>query len=202
MEEDDALPDSVFIEDTAVLTDKVAIVTRPFPESRIGETDAVSDVLQNLFSHVEYIEEPGTLEGGDVLQIGNRFFIGISERTNKEGANQLIGILESFGYRGFKVPLRQLLHLKTGVSYLGEDTILIGKELIQEKRFNPYKKIRVEGSESYAANCIRVNDYILVPKGYPNTFQTLTEAGFNLKEVDMSEFRKLDGGLSCLSLRF
>ncbi len=202
MEADEQYPDSVFIEDTAIVTGKFAIITRPYPLSRQTETDSVSRVLFDLFEEIEQIKAPGTLEGGDVLQIDNKFFIGISGRTNKNGAEQLVEIVGKFGYQGFKIPMQNLLHLKTGVSYLGNNTILVGKELVGENLFKPYESIIVDDEESYAANCIRVNDFVVFPRGYPKTLQKLTNAGFTTKELEMSEFRKLDGGLSCLSLRF
>jgi dimethylargininase len=158
--------------------------------------------LEGLFDQIEQIKAPGTLEGGDVLQIGKKFFIGISERTNDNGAEQLINIVGKFGCEGFKVPMRNLLHLKTGVSYLGNDTILIDKELAMIDLFKTYHSIIVDDEETYSANCIRVNDFVVFPKGYPKTLKKLINAGFAVKDLEMSEFRKLDGGLSCLSLRF
>lgn len=202
LDADERFPDSVFIEDTAIVTDKVAIISRPAPPTRQKETEDVANILVELFPYLETIEEPGTLEGGDVLRIGDTFYVGVSERTNRAGADQLIGILESYGYLASKVSMRHLLHLKTGVSYVGDHTIVVCKALSKEKRFKPYSKIIVSDEELYAANCIRVNDSVLVSSGFPETSKQLSERGFTVRVLDMSEFRKVDGGLSCLSLRF
>ncbi|MCG8337076.1 MAG: arginine deiminase family protein [Proteobacteria bacterium] len=202
LDADEDHPDSVFVEDTAIVTDQLAVITRPAPESRQSEIISMGKTIDKMFKDVRKIEAPGTLEGGDVMRIGSRFYIGLSGRTNKEGAQQLIINLEDYGYEACTVKMDELLHLKTGVSTLGDKTILVDPELASEEQFKPYQHIKVESAESYAANCIRVNDFILFAQGYPITKQKLVEAGFKLIELDMSEFRKLDGGLSCLSLRF
>ncbi len=202
LEADEDHPDSVFVEDTAVVTDRMAVITRPSPKSRQSEVISMGKTINGLFQEIRTIEAPGTLEGGDVMRIGRQFYIGLSERTNKEGARQLVSHLQEFGYAGNTVEMEELLHLKTGVSTLGNNSILIDRRLANSEHFKPYQRIQVDSEESYAANCVRVNKYLLFAKGYPKSKQKLVDAGFNLIELDMSEFRKLDGGLSCLSLRF
>ncbi|OIK08915.1 N(G),N(G)-dimethylarginine dimethylaminohydrolase [Bacillus sp. MUM 116] len=195
-------PDSTFVEDTAVLTPDFAVVTNPGAETRNGEIIEMEPALKNFYEKFYRIEAPGTLDGGDILQIEDHFYIGISARTNHEGAKQLKQILESENYKATIVELEKFFHLKTGVNYIGEETILVAGEFIDHADFNSYKKIIVPPEEEYAANCIRVNDYIIVPAGFPQTKKNLEDAGYKTLEVDTTEFRKLDGGLSCLSLRF
>ena len=202
LKEDENLPDSVFIEDTAVLTKDFAIITNPEPDSRRGEIKQVETLIREIYKNVHTIESPGTIEGGDVMQIDDHLYVGLSERTNEPGADQFADILATYGYTGIKVPMGELLHLKTGVTYLEENTIVVTDELLTEPIFAKLKKIRIEPDEAYAANCIRVNDFVLVPNGYPKAKKAIEQAGFQVKTLDMTEFRKLDGGLSCLSLRF
>ncbi len=203
MSADEDYPDSVFIEDVALLTPKGAVITRPGATSRRGETEGIRDVLREFYDETVEIQSPGTLEAGDVMMAGDRFFIGVSGRTNSEGAEQLQAILYEFGYSTTLVDLENLLHLKTGVSYLEDNTMLVAPELMKTELFDDYRIIAVPLEERYAANCIWVNGTIIVPEGYPVTLNKLEEAGFDrIVTVDTSEFRKLDGGLSCLSLRF
>lgn len=195
-------PDSTFVEDTAVLTPEFAVITLPGIDSRADEIIEMEPTIKQYYDTIYYIKSPGTLDGGDVLQIEDHFYIGLSSRTNEEGAKQLISILEKGGYKGSIVTLKELFHLKTGISYIGNNTVVVTGELIDHPDFASFDKIIVPQEEEYAANCIRVNDYVIIPKGYPQTAQAIKDAGYNIIEVDTSEFRKHDGGLSCLSLRF
>nr|WP_263323603.1 arginine deiminase family protein [Neobacillus sp. Marseille-Q6967] len=195
-------PDSTFVEDTAVLTPKFAVISNPGALSRNGEIRDMEPVIKSFYETIHYIKAPGTLDGGDILQIEDHFYIGISARTNREGAEQLKQILESEGFKATIVQLEKFFHLKTGITYLGNQTIVAAGEFIDHPDFNHYEKIIVPPEEEYAANCIRVNDYVIMPAGYPITKQKINEAGYQTIELEMSEFRKLDGGLSCLSLRF
>ncbi|WP_066255470.1 dimethylarginine dimethylaminohydrolase family protein [Neobacillus drentensis] len=195
-------PDSTFVEDTAVLTSNFAVVTNPGAETRNGEIIEMEPVLKKFYNEIYSVEAPGTLDGGDILQIEDHFYIGISARTNYVGATQLKQILESENYKATIVELKEFFHLKTGITYLGEGTIVVAGEFVDHPLFNSYKKIVVPQEEEYAANCIRVNDYVIVPAGFPQTKQKIEDAGYKTLEVDTTEFRKLDGGLSCLSLRF
>jgi len=202
LEADEQFPDSVFVEDTAVLTEKCAIITNPGVFSRKGEEKSIKNILKKIFSNVESIKPPGNLEGGDVMEVDNHFYIGISGRTNPEGARQLINILGKYGYSASQVLLANILHLKTGLSYLENNNLLITGELKNQSTFNKFNKIVVDESESYATNSIWVNETVLVPDGHKKTAETIKNAGYRVIEVDVSEFQKLDGGLSCLSLRF
>lgn len=202
LESNDEFPDSTFVEDTAVLTPGFAVISNPGAASRNGEVRDLEPAIKSFYEKIYYIKAPGTLDGGDILQIEDHFYIGISARTNQEGAQQLKEILESENYKATIVPLKKFFHLKTGIAYLGNQTIVVAGEFIDHPDFHSYKKIIVPPEEEYAANCIRVNDYVIIPAGYPQTKQRIEEAGYQTLELDTSEFRKLDGGLSCLSLRF
>ncbi|WP_077213123.1 dimethylarginine dimethylaminohydrolase family protein [Bacillus dakarensis] len=198
----ETFPDSTFVEDTAVLTPNFAVVTNPGAASRNREIEEMEPVLKDFYNKLYYIKAPGTLEGGDILQIEDQFYIGVSTRTNEEGARQLKKILEAEGYKATIVPLKKFFHLKTGISYIGNNTILAAGEFIDHPDFAQYDKITISDEEEYAANCIRVNDYVIIPKGFDESVRKIQEAGFETIELEMSEFQKQDGGLSCLSLRF
>jgi dimethylargininase len=201
LDADEQHPDSVFIEDTAVLTARCAILARPGVDSRRGEVHGVEEVLSGRYENVERIIAPGTLDGGDVLQVGDHFYIGFTSRTSPEGARQLSEILEGYGYGSSHVESREYLHLKSGVSYLGDNVLVVAGKLATNGEFERFDKIVVEPHEEYSANCIRVNDYVLVPAGFERTKAQIVARGYELFELEMSEFRKVDGGLSCLSLR-
>jgi len=198
-------PDSTFVEDTAVLTARCAVLTRPGAQSREGEVAAIRPVLRSFFPVTMEIETPGTVDGGDICEAEDHFFLGLSLRTNEEGARQLAAHLAGVGYPSTVVDVRgmsSILHLKSGVSFIGNNTLVVMEEMAGWEAFAGYELIRVVSEESYAANCVRVNDRVLVAAGYPRLTAELTARGFNPLELDMSEFRKMDGGLSCLSLRF
>jgi dimethylargininase len=199
---DEAYPDSVFIEDTAVLCDKAAVVTRPGAASRSGEEMSVAQALRSFYPRLEAIRAPGTLEGGDVFRAGDRFYIGISARTNMEGARQLGMILKQHGFDSVSVPLRDVLHLKTGVAYLENNRLLACGEFLDHPLLSAFEIVPVPAAEAYAANSVWINGRVLVPAGFPGTVRRIAGLGYEAVAVDVSEFRKLDGGLSCLSLRF
>jgi dimethylargininase len=194
-------PDSVFVEDTALITPHCAVITRPGSESRRDETRSISSELALQYQNIEYIRDPGTVDAGDIMMVGRHFYIGISERTNTQGACQMITILEEYGLTATKVKIQNILHLKSSVSYLENNSLLLGPELLNESQFQNFNRIEVDPEERYAANCIWVNDIVLVPAGFPKTLRKLELEGFKTIEVDVTEFQKLDGGLSCLSLR-
>ena len=202
LDADEDYPDSTFVEDTALLTPNVAIITNPGADSRREEINEMRKVIEGLFSNVEYIKDSGRLEAGDVMMVGNHFYIGLSERTNQEGADQLISILERYSHTGSKVALDNILHLKSGVSYLENNNLLITIAFTGRFEFNKFNQIVIDDDESYSANSLWINDKVLVPKGFPNTKLNIEKLGYSTIEVDVSEFRKLDGGLSCLSLRY
>ena len=196
-------PDSCFVEDVALLTEDCALLTRPGAESRQGEVSQIEQTIQLYFKDkISKITSPGTLEAGDVLRIEGHFFIGLSARTNKDGAQQMIQTLSKHGFTASTIQLKEFLHLKTGVSYLDQGHILVNGELINHSAFAHLKQIIVDDDESYAANCIMVNGTVLLPQGYPKTKNAIAKLGYPIIELDVSEFRKIDGGLSCLSLRF
>lgn len=199
---DEAYPDSTFVEDVALLTPHCAIVTNPGADTRRGEIAAIKPVLQDFYTDIEEIREPGRVEAGDIMMVGEHFYIGLSERTNQAGAEQMIGFLEKYGLNGSSVTMSEMLHLKTGLAYLENNNLLACGEFLTKPEFQQFNTLEIDTSESYAANCIWVNGTVLMPKGYPNAHKTIADAGYPIIEVDVSEFRKLDGGLSCLSLRF
>ena len=202
LDADEAYPDSVFVEDVALLTSECAIITNPGADSRRGETASMKKVLQNFYSNIEEIHEPGKTEAGDIMMVGNHFYIGLSERTNQQGAEQVISILEKYGMSGSMVSLKEVLHLKTGIAYLENNNLLACGEFLTKDEFQKFNILEIDEDESYAANCIWVNGMVLMPMGYSKARTIIEDAGYSIKEVDVSEFRKLDGGLSCLSLRF
>jgi dimethylargininase len=198
-------PDSTFVEDTAVLTERCAILTRPGAKTRRGEVAGIARVLIESFSPVHSIQEPGTLDAGDVCEAGNHFFIGVSARTNEAGAEQLAEILAAFDYTSSLVDLREvssILHLKSGLAYLGANQLVIIEELANRQQFQGYHLLEVESGEEYAANCVLVNGAVLVAAGFQLFAELLQTKGFRTVPLAMSEFQKMDGGLSCLSLRF
>jgi len=198
-------PDSTFVEDAAVLIPGAAIVTRPGALSRLGEVAALLPALRGFFSAVREIKGPGTVDGGDVCDADGEFTIGLSARTNEEGARQLSTFLSEFGHKSTIVDIRgckALLHLKTGLSYLGDGVFVVAAEAPIGNALTRYELIPVSPTEAYAANCIRVNERILIAAGYPKLLAALTARGYQVTALEMSEFKKMDGGLSCLSLRF
>ena len=198
----DAYPDSCFVEDPALCTDKFAVVTRPGAPTRRGEAALIKAAVGFFYDYMEQIEAPGTLEAGDVMMVGSHYYIGLSDRTNQDGADQLIAHLQRYGLTGSVVPMKEMLHLKTGVSYLEHNRMLVCGEFADSAAFSAFERIEIPISEAYAANSVWVNDKILTPAGFPESHRLMREAGLELIELEMSEFQKLDGGLSCLSLRF
>lgn len=196
-------PDSVFLEDVAVVFGEVAILTLPGAESRKGEVAVAEKAIRRHFARVERIVPPGTLEGGDVLQVNDRFYVGISRRTNQEGFRQFARIVEKYGKKAIPVSLRTFLHLKTGVAFWGNNTLVLAGECASKPEFAEFAAYVLPESESYAANSLVINGVGLIPAGFPSARRMMEKAGFReIIELEMSEFRKVDGGLSCLSLRF
>jgi len=186
-------------------TASVALLTRPGASSRTGEVAGVADALAQFFPQLASIHAPGKLDGGDVCEAGEHFFIGISARTNRAGAEQLAAWLAACGYTASFIDISgipNLLHLKSGLTYLGDHRLVVIDSLADQADFTGYKLVRVNAREQYAANCVRVNDRVLVAAGYPIFAQTLRGLGYETIALRMTEFEKMDGGLSCLSLRF
>jgi dimethylargininase len=202
---DELYPDSTFVEDTAVLTPDFAILARPGADSRQGEVEAITPAIRRFYSTVYSIQAPGTLDGGDICEAGNHFFVGVSQRTNEEGARQFAEIVATHGYTARMVDIRgmsSILHLKSGIAYLGDNRLLLMNELAGREEFAGYESTSVPPSETYGCNCVLVNDVVLAPAGFPQVSSELAKRGYKAIELEMSEFRKMDGGLSCLSLRF
>jgi len=195
-------PDSTFVEDVAVLTPECAIITAPGAPSRAAEIDAIKGTLEKIFPRIASIISPGTLEGGDVMQVGTHYYIGLSARTNQEGARQLIAILEKYGMTGSTIPVHNFLHLKTGVTWVGNKTLVAESGFSGGVDLMNYNTIQVEKDERGAANCIYLSNNIIMPAGYTKTKQRLAATEATIVEVDISEYAKIDGGLTCLSLRF
>jgi dimethylargininase len=198
-------PDSTFVEDTAILTPRGAILARPGAQSRQGEVAAIRETIGRFYPSTLEIEAPGTLDGGDICEADGHFFLGLSNRTNEEGLRQLAGYLASQGYTSSVIDVRgmtSILHLKSGISYIGNNTMVAMEEMAGNELFRNYEVIRVSTGESYAANCVRVNERVLVAAGNAHFIGELDDRAFNPLALDMSEFQKMDGGLSCLSLRF
>ena len=211
LEPDLDYPDSTFVEDVAIVNNAFAILTRPGAPSRAGEVNGMREALVNLFEKVFKIEAPGTLDGGDICQVSDHFFIGISDRTNESGAGQLGEFLKEAGYASTLIDIRSvpgvvvsgaLLHLKSGLAYLGDKRLVIVESLASRREFAACDLVVVDHVEQYAANCIRVNDHVLIAAGHPKLQAELSRLGYQIIPLDMTEFQKMDGGLSCLSLRF
>lgn len=202
-------PDSTFVEDAAILTPHAAIFTRPGASSREGEVAAIRPVVERFYFRTFSIDPPGTVDGGDICEAEDHFFIGISHRTNEEGARQLTTHLNAISYSASTIDVRSMttiLHLKSGISYIGDNTLVVMEEMADNPQFNSgfarFNLLRVTPAESYAANCVRVNDRVLIAEGFPQLKGELIARGFSPLVLNMSEFQKMDGGLSCLSLRF
>lgn len=194
-------PDAYFVEDVAVVTPDVAVITHPGAASRNGEQRYIEPVLSQ-FREIAHIQPPGTMDGGDVLMVDNHFFIGISERTNPLGAAQLGEILEFYGNTWMAVPVGAGLHLKSSVNWLGENTLLISAGFSGHPEFEDYAQIVVDPLEEYACNTLWINGNLLTPKGFPKTREKLEAIGHQIIELETTEVQKMDGGLTCLSLRF
>jgi dimethylargininase len=202
---DEKHPDSTFVEDTAILTARGAIITRPGAESRRAEIDAIEPVLRLYYKDIHSIREPGTVDGGDICQTGEHFLIGVSKRTNEEGAHQLARWLDSLGYTSGLIDIRgisNILHLKSGLAYIGGDRLLISETVPPHEEFRRYELTYLTSVEQYAANCVALNGKVLVAAGFDTTKNQLEDLGYQTIALEMSEFEKMDGGLSCLSLRF
>jgi dimethylargininase len=201
---DPAHPDSTFVEDTAVITARGVMLARPGAPSRAGEVAAMREALRSRVAGMASITEPGTLDGGDICQAGVTFFIGLSQRTNEEGARQLAAWLGVAGYAAATIDIRAsagLLHLKSGMAWLGGRDLVVTEALAAHPALQAYQLIVVPADETYAANCVRVNDAVLMAAGFPALAERVAALGHRVVTLEMSEFRKMDGGLSCLSLR-
>jgi dimethylargininase len=205
LEPDPGHPDSTFVEDTAVLTPGRAVLTRPGAPSRLGEVAPIRPPLARHFTEFRTISAPGTLDGGDVCEADGHFLIGISHRTNEAGARELAAFLAEEGRTSAFIDIRDMqgiLHLKSGIAWVGDNRIAAIESLAGHPALREYEIIPVDPAEAYAANCIRVNDRVLIAAGHPRFESALRRLLYDVVPLEMSEFEKMDGGLSCLSLRF
>jgi dimethylargininase len=205
MTADDSYPDGTFVEDTFVVAERVAIATRPGAKTRMGEVESVANAVRGFRPRLERIDAPGTVDGGDICQVDDHFIIGLSQRTNEAGAAQLAAILARYRYTSATLDIRQhpsLLHLKSGIAYLGDRRFLIAPGFPSTHELAHCDVIEVDATEMYAANAVRVNDEVFIASGFPKLASTLDQLQYRVRALDMSEYAKMDGGLSCLSLRF
>jgi dimethylargininase len=193
------MADSVFVEDTAVVFDELAVVTRPGAESRRAETAAVAGALR-AYRPIAAIEPPGTLDGGDVLTIGRGVFIGESVRTNAAAISQMRSLLEPYGYRVVGVAVRGCLHLKSAVTAVADDTLLINRAWAPADLFGAFELIDVDPAESLGANALRLHDRIVYPAMFPRTGERLAAKGFRVVGVDVGEIAKAEGAVTCCSV--
>ena len=196
------LPDSVFVEDTALLFDELAVMTRPGALSRRGEVASIEAAFRKYREFITHITEPGTLDGGDVLRIGKRVFVGLSQRSNPAAIAQLRDTLTPYGYSVTAVAIQDCLHLKSGVTALSDDTVLINPDWVDAGQFSEYRQVRIPESEPHAANVVRVGAAILMPANFPKTRARIEAAGFAVHAVDVSELQKAEGAVTCCSILF
>ena len=193
-------PDAYFVEDVAVVVPELAVVARPGAPARRGEADAIVPVLAR-HRVLARLEHPASLDGGDVLIAGRSVFIGLSARTNEDGAGQLARLLEPHGYRSRTMPVSTGLHLKSSVSWLGGEMLLVSDRFANQADLRAFRRIVVDATEEPACNSLLVNGTLLTPAGFPKTRRQLEETGLPVVELDVTEARKMDGGLTCMSLR-
>ncbi|WP_298633569.1 arginine deiminase family protein [uncultured Umboniibacter sp.] len=196
------LADATFVEDVALLVDDVAVLTRPGAASREPEVAFMKDTINQLFSEVHTIVAPGTLEAGDIMRVERKLYVGLSARTNEAGVAQLSAIFAPYGVEVISVEMAEMLHLKTGVNYLSNNQMLVCGEFVNHPAFSQYECFEIPIGEEYAANSLWINGTVIVPSGFDKTAKLVEQLGYPVVRVDTSEFRKIDGGLSCLSLRF
>lgn len=194
-------PDCVFVEDPAVVLDEVAVITRMGVESRRGESESLAQALAE-YRDLRRMEEPATLDGGDVMRAGRTLYVGLSRRTNVAGIQQLARLVEPFGYWVTPSEVRGCLHLKSACCYVGENTVLANRQWMDVEALCGLRILDVPASEPYAANALRIADTVVIPSAYPATRALLEQSGFRVRSVDISELTKAEGSITCLSLLF
>lgn len=198
---DERCPDCCFLEDTALVLDEMAVVTRPGSEARRREVEGVAPTIVK-FREVVRIDAPGMLEAGDVLRLGRKLFVGISTRTNQQGIEMLRGAVQPYGYEVVGIPMKRALHLKSVCTALDDHTVLADKRHFDPAEFSKYELIEVPAEESMAANVLRINGVICLHAGFRRTLGLLQDRGFDTRTVDVSEFLKAEAGLTCMSIFF
>ena len=193
------LPDSVFVEDVAIVLDEIAVITRPGAQSRRSETLSVAEAL-TAYRRIWFVEAPGTLEGGDVLRLGNRLFVGLSGRSNQSGIMQLRAVAWPYGYTVSAVPVAGCLHLKSAVTQVADRMLLVNPQWVDASIFGQFTVIDVDPDEPYAANGLLVGDRLIYPASFPRTRLRLEAHGVTVVPVDVSELQKAEGAVTCCSL--
>jgi dimethylargininase len=193
------LPDSVFVEDTALILPEAAVIARPGADSRKPETESIVQALAPLIKLVR-MREPATVDGGDVLVLGKKIYVGLSTRSNSEAVDQLNELLREHGYAVMGVEIQDCLHLKSAVTRVEDTTLLINKNWVDTSYFGGFSFIGVDPAEPHAANCLPVNGSIIFPMAFPGTRARLEERGYNVVSVDVSELAKAEGAVTCCSL--
>ena len=197
----DDLPDSVFVEDAAVVLDEIAVVARPGAESRRPETERIAPVLAG-YRRVTLIQAPGTLDGGDVLKLGRRIFAGRSGRSDENGIEQLRAVAWPYGYTVTAVPVRGCLHLKSAITEVAPGVVLVNPAWVDAAAFGQVSVIEVDPGEPYAANGLLAGGRLIYPDSFPRTKKRLEAAGISIEAVDVSELQKAEGAVTCCSLVF
>lgn len=197
--EEPDLPDSVFVEDTAIILPEVAVITRPGADSRKPETESIARAL-SPYRLLAHLSAPATLDGGDALVLGKHIYVGLSTRSNAQAVEQLNDLLGKYGYTVHGIELTDCLHLKTAVTRIDDKTLLINKQWADSSPFNGFDLIEVDASEPFAANCLPINGQILYPAAFPKTQRKLEEKGFRVINVRLDELAKAEGAVTCCSL--
>ena len=197
--EEPELADSVFVEDTAIVLDEVAVITRPGAPSRRAETASIAAVL-GKYRDLVWMESPGTLDGGDVLRVERTLYVGASSRSNASGIEQLGALLQPFGYRVLPVAVQGCLHLKSAVTQVGADQLLINSRYVERQQFRGMRFIEVDEAEPLGANALMLGSDVIYPRSYPRTAEALQRQGIRVHTVAMSETEKAEGGVTCCSL--
>ena len=195
------LPDAVFVEDPAVVVDEIAIITSMGTDKRQQEVDSVAAALSS-FRPLKFLSYPARLEGGDVMRISRTLYVGASSRTNRAGIDQLEEILLTYDYQVRAVDVKECLHLKTGCSYLGRNTILANRSWVDIAPIKEFEVIDVPPAEPWSANTLVIGDVVLLPSCFPQTRALLEKRGFHVRTLDVSELMKAEAGLTCLSIIF
>ncbi|HET8713983.1 MAG TPA: hypothetical protein VFM23_09925 [Gemmatimonadales bacterium] len=195
------LPDAVFVEDTAVVVDEAAVLTRPGAASRRAEVDSIATTL-GAYKPLLRIQAPGTLDGGDVMRIGRRLFVGLTTRTNRHGIAQLGSLLSEWEYEVIPVPVTGCLHLKSAVTPVGEGVLLLNEHWVSPACFGDMKTVTVAPTEPDAANALLMKDAVIYPAHHPATAERLERAGVRVVSIPSSEIAKAEGGVTCCSVLF
>jgi len=193
------LPDSVFVEDAAVILSEVALITQPGADSRKPETESIARALRP-YRELVFIESPGSVDGGDVLVLGKNIYVGLSTRSNQSAIDQMNDKLGKYGYKTQGVEMHDCLHLKTAVTRVDDKTLLINRKWVDVEYFEGFNLIDVDGSEPFAANCLPIGDAIIFPVAFPKTRAKLEELGYKIKPVIVDELAKAEGAVTCCSL--